>query len=177
MSNPSPAVLLMNCTLVGGVCNLMQIFIWILTGQNILSILLRQPLWKLESLLMSFSVILQHSAPYNRTGRTQLLYSLILVFLLMLVDFQMFFSLVKAPLAFPNLALMSSSKKKIIQCTMIINQITTEMSAMGLKRAGYILNKILSWFIFCTGISNILPCILQYIWLWCLRTCRSNKKP
>ena len=54
-------------------------------------------------------VILQHSAPYNRTGRTQLLYSLILVFLLMLVDFQMFFSLVKASLAFPNLALMSSS--------------------------------------------------------------------
>ena len=43
-----------------------------LTGQYtcILSILLRQPLWKLESLLMSFSVILQHSAPYNRTGRT-----------------------------------------------------------------------------------------------------------
>ena len=42
----------------------------ILTGQNILSILHRQPLWKLESLLMFFLVILQHSAPYNRTGRT-----------------------------------------------------------------------------------------------------------
>ena len=79
------------------------------TGQNILSILLRHPLWKLGSLLLSFSVILQHLASYNRTGRTQLLYSLILVFLLMLVDFQMIFSLVKAPLAFPNLALMPSS--------------------------------------------------------------------
>ena len=66
----------------------------ILTGQNILSILFRQPFWKIESYLMSFSVILQHSAPYNRTSRTQLLYSLILVFLFMLVDFQMFFSLV-----------------------------------------------------------------------------------
>ena len=63
---------------------------------------------------MSFSVILQHSAPYNRTGRTQLLYSLILVFLLMLVDFQMFFSLMKAPLAFSNLDLISSAPPSLV---------------------------------------------------------------
>ncbi|XP_048777258.2 uncharacterized protein LOC125681279 isoform X2 [Ostrea edulis] len=81
----------------------------IFSGQNILQIFRRHPLWKLDSLLMSFSVILQHSAPYNRTDRTQLLYNLILVFLLMLFDFQMFLRLIKAPLAFPNLALMSSS--------------------------------------------------------------------
>jgi hypothetical protein len=51
-----------------------------LFGQNIFIIFLRQVLWKLESMLMSLSVILQHSEPYRSTDSTQLLYSLSLVF-------------------------------------------------------------------------------------------------
>ena len=46
-----------------------------LRGQNILMIFLRHELWKLGNLLVSRSVILQHSAPHNRTERTQLLYT------------------------------------------------------------------------------------------------------
>ena len=45
----------------------------ILFGQNIFIIFLRLVLWKLESLLMSLSVILQHSEPYRSTDSTQLL--------------------------------------------------------------------------------------------------------
>jgi hypothetical protein len=37
-------------------------------------------LWKLESMLMSLSVILQYSEPNRSTDSTQLLYSLSLVF-------------------------------------------------------------------------------------------------
>ena len=44
-------------------------------GQNILRILLRHFVWKVDSLWRSPSVILQHSDPYRRMGRTQLLYS------------------------------------------------------------------------------------------------------
>jgi hypothetical protein len=44
-----------------------------LCGQNIFIIFLRQVLWKLESLMMSVSVILQHSEPYRSTDSTQLL--------------------------------------------------------------------------------------------------------
>jgi hypothetical protein len=44
-----------------------------LFGQNIFIIFLRQVLWKVESLLMSLSVILQHSEPYRSTDSTQLL--------------------------------------------------------------------------------------------------------
>ena len=52
----------------------------ILFGQNIFIIFLRQVLWKLESMLMSLSVILQYSEPNRSTDSTQLLYSLSLVF-------------------------------------------------------------------------------------------------
>ena len=45
----------------------------ILFGQNIFIIFLRLVLWKLESLLMSLSVILQHSEPYRHTDSIQLL--------------------------------------------------------------------------------------------------------
>jgi hypothetical protein len=51
---------------------------------------LRHPLWKLESLFISFSVIRQHAAPYSKTDSTQLLYNVIIVFLLMLLDFHIF---------------------------------------------------------------------------------------
>ena len=49
--------------------SLLEIFF----GQNILIIFLRQVLWKVESLLMSLSVISQHSEPYRSTDSTQLL--------------------------------------------------------------------------------------------------------
>ena len=42
----------------------------ILFGQNIFIIFLRLVLWKLESLLMSLSIILQHSEPYRSTDST-----------------------------------------------------------------------------------------------------------
>ena len=45
----------------------------ILFGQNIFIIFLRQVFWKLESLLMSSSVILQHSEPHRSTYSIQLL--------------------------------------------------------------------------------------------------------
>ena len=61
----------------------------ILFGHNSFIIFLRQVLWKLESLLMSWSVILQHSEPYRSTDSTQLLYKLIWVFFEKTVVFQM----------------------------------------------------------------------------------------
>ena len=42
----------------------------ILSGQNTFIIFLRLALWKLESLLMSLSVIPQHSEPYRSTDST-----------------------------------------------------------------------------------------------------------
>ena len=72
-------------------------------------ILRKQVVWKVLSLLRSFAVILLHSAPYNSTGRTLLLYSLSLVAQLQALDFHTGFNRAKADLAFPKCAVMSSS--------------------------------------------------------------------
>ena len=58
-------------------------------GHKILQICLRQLWWKLDSALISDFVTLQHSRPYSRTDFTLLLYSLIFVFRLYCLDFQM----------------------------------------------------------------------------------------
>lgn len=81
----------------------------ILLGQNIFIIFLRHVLWKLESLLMSLSVILQHSEPYRSTDNTQLLYSLSLVFFEKAVIFQMLPNLMNADLVFHILIFISLS--------------------------------------------------------------------
>lgn len=45
-------------------------------GKKILKILLRDFVWEVISLLRSLAAILQHSDPYNRIDRLQLLFSL-----------------------------------------------------------------------------------------------------
>ena len=47
----------------------------IIWGQKILTILRRFLVWKDDNFNMSFSVIRQHSDPYSRVKRTQLLYN------------------------------------------------------------------------------------------------------
>ena len=62
-----------------------------LVGDGIHRILLRFLVWKVDSLLRSLSVILQHSEPYSREEITQLWYSLSLVLVLYWNDFQTLF--------------------------------------------------------------------------------------
>ena len=62
-------------------------------GQNILFILRRLLVWKVDSLWRSLSVVRQHSELYSRVDRTQLWYSLSLVLVLYWADFQTLFSL------------------------------------------------------------------------------------
>ena len=59
----------------------------------------RSLVWKVDSLLRSLSVILQHSEPYNRVGSTQLWYSLSLVLVLYWDDFHTLFNMLKVFLA------------------------------------------------------------------------------
>ena len=68
-------------------------------GRKILQICLSQLWWKLDSALISVFVTLQHSLPYSRTDFTLLLYSLIFVFRLYCLDFQMGRNLWNADLA------------------------------------------------------------------------------
>ena len=103
----------------------------ILAGQIILRILLRYPLWKLESLSLSSSNSPHHTTALHGTCMTQLLYSLILVFLLMYLNFQMFLRLMKVPLAFLNLALMSPSVPPSCQWIIAL----TSFSACGFQNS------------------------------------------
>ena len=77
------------------------------SGQNIRRILLRFFVWKVDSLLRSLSVILQHSEPYSRVEITQLWYSLRLVLVLYWDDFQMLLIILNAFLALLRRFLMS----------------------------------------------------------------------
>lgn len=78
-------------------------------GQNTFRILLRDLVWKVDSLLRSFSVILQHSEPYRRIGMMQLLYSLSFVLLVYWLDFHTACKFLNAALAFASLCWMSLS--------------------------------------------------------------------
>ena len=69
------------------------------SGQNVRRILLRFLVWKVDSLLRSLSVNLQHSEPYSRVESTQLWYSLSLVLVLYWDDFHSLFSILKVFLA------------------------------------------------------------------------------
>ena len=71
----------------------------ILFGQKMRRILLKLLVWKTDSFVRSFSVILQHSDPYNRVDSTQLWYSLSLVCLLYCDDFHTLLSDLKIFLA------------------------------------------------------------------------------
>ena len=77
------------------------------SGQNIRRILLRFLVWKVDSLLRSLSVILQHSEPYNKVEITQLWYSLNLSLMLYWDDFQTLFNILNAFLALLRRFLMS----------------------------------------------------------------------
>ena len=78
-----------------------------LVGFLFLQIRLRQLWWKLDSVLISVFVTLQHSLPYSRTDFTLLLYNPIVVFRLYCLDFQMGRNLWNADLALASLFLMS----------------------------------------------------------------------
>ena len=77
------------------------------SGQNIRRILVRFLVWKGDSLVRSFSVILRPSEPYIRVVSTQLWYSLSLVLVLYWDDFHTLFSILKAFLALLRRFLMS----------------------------------------------------------------------
>ena len=79
----------------------------LVSGQNIRRILLRFLVWKVDSLLRSLSVILQHSEPYNKVEITQLWYSLNLSLMLYWDDFQTLFNILNAFLALLRRFLMS----------------------------------------------------------------------
>ena len=55
--------------------------------------------WKVDSFVRSFSIILQHSDPYSNVDRTQLWYNLSFVCLLYCCDFHMLFIVLKTFLA------------------------------------------------------------------------------
>ena len=86
----------------------------IFSGLKIFSIFLRQLLWDTESLLMSLSVILQHSEPYSSTDSTQLLNYSCFVDIENAVDLQMLPNLINADFAFAILILMSFSAQTSI---------------------------------------------------------------
>ena len=79
----------------------------ILFGQKMCRILLTLFVWKTDSFVRSFSVILQHSDPYNRVDSMQLWYSLSLVCLLYCDDFHTLLSDLKIFLALFSLFTMS----------------------------------------------------------------------
>ena len=62
-------------------------------GQKMRQILLRHLLWNTHIFFMPLCVTLQNSDPYSKIGLTTLFYSLILVSVLYVVDFQMLFIL------------------------------------------------------------------------------------
>ena len=79
----------------------------IIWGQKILTILQRFLVWKDGYFDMSFYVKPQHSDPYSRVERTQLLYNFIFVCVLHCCDFHTGLSILKAFLALPILLMMS----------------------------------------------------------------------
>ena len=80
----------------------MHVGLKMVSGQIIRRILLRFLVWKVDSLLRSLSVILQHSEPYSRVeSRAQLCrwYSVGLVLVLYWDEFDTLFNILKAFLA------------------------------------------------------------------------------
>ena len=76
-------------------------------GQKILTIFRRFLVWKDDNFDMSFSVMRQHSDPYRRVERAQLLYNFNFVCVLYCCDFHTGLSILKASLALPILLMMS----------------------------------------------------------------------
>ena len=72
----------------------------IIWGQKILKIFRRFLVWKNDNFDMSSSVVRQHSDPYNRVERTQLLYNFNFVCVLYCCDFHTGHSILKALCAF-----------------------------------------------------------------------------
>ncbi|VDP07937.1 unnamed protein product [Schistosoma margrebowiei] len=80
------------------------------SGQWVLSILRRQPFINTYNFLIVVVVVLQVSAPYNRTALTLVLKILTLILVESCFEFHMFFNCRNAVLALPILAFTSASE-------------------------------------------------------------------
>ena len=104
----------------------------IISGQWISSIFLRQVLRKVCNFFVLATVVLQVSAPYNRTGLTIELKMRSLVFVERMVDLQTLLSWWNAALALPILILMSASVPPCLS-TLLPKYVKESTSSRGLS--------------------------------------------